>query len=783
LNNRLISLGLFLFAVYLLTYTPRINSSDGLAMFATAENLLRRGAVDVEQIRWMGLQQGTYGLDGLLYSRKGMGVPLAMLPLTWLGLIVPIFGPVTTSLLFNAFVTTLTAMLLAHYLTRLGYSEAVGLLVALTFGLCTLAWPYAKSLFSDPFSGLLLLTTAYCLFQYRVSINNVEESQSKLWVNKASVVTLVQKPLVINSWLFLAGLALAWNIATRYAEAIFVPIFALYLLQTRPHRFSKPVRSFVDLTIFGLPVGLILLAIAYFNFSRYGDPFNTGYLPNETFSGLWLQGIMGQLISPGRGLLLYSPILGLAFIGAWLFYPRHRAETLLASSIILLHLLLYGKWFMWHGGYAWGPRFLIPTLPFWCILLAPMAEKAVVTRSPQFFAGYPQKIADSWAKWLYLALATLSFIPQLLSVTIDFAPFQDSLMNGGLPLFDPATFFEWQYSPFVAAWSFIQQNSLDVAWAWQGHLAWGLFGLLCCNIALTGINLGYTFSKSEAEYLRSTSLNPRYLLLFVTILTNLISTIVLLGHAHTLPSQPLQQAVNSVNKTSQPNEAIILNNPDLTLPFAELYKGQAIVLGLNNGGFPLPQDIEQRLKQVMADHEQIVWLPNALLPQESAIEQTLLANGVLLRSENFDGQRVSWWAMPRHLMQQPLLPETRFGEGIELRQISYSSQAQAGHGLVIELQWQTQQIITENYHVFIHLVNQVGEVVAQADGQPVHWTRPTTSWAVGKKVTDHYGLWLPVDMPTGVYQLRVGWYQPSNGQRLLLPSGADALEFIVKVGD
>ncbi|MCB0153965.1 MAG: hypothetical protein KDF65_04145, partial [Anaerolineae bacterium] len=44
-----VALFLFLFAVYLLTYTPRINASDGLAMFATAESLVRRGALDIEQ--------------------------------------------------------------------------------------------------------------------------------------------------------------------------------------------------------------------------------------------------------------------------------------------------------------------------------------------------------------------------------------------------------------------------------------------------------------------------------------------------------------------------------------------------------------------------------------------------------------------------------------------------------------------------------------------------------------------------------------------------------------
>ena len=118
-----LALFLFLFSIYLLTYTPRINSSDGLAMFSTAESLARRGALDIEQIRWMDLQQGTYGLDGLLYSRKGIGVPVGLLPLTWLGLVVPWWGPVSASLLFNAIVTALTAVLLRAYLQAIRFQS------------------------------------------------------------------------------------------------------------------------------------------------------------------------------------------------------------------------------------------------------------------------------------------------------------------------------------------------------------------------------------------------------------------------------------------------------------------------------------------------------------------------------------------------------------------------------------------------------------------------------------------------------------------------------------
>ena len=29
-----------------------------------------------------------------------------------------------------------------------------------------------------------------------------------------------------------------------------------------------------------------------------------------------------------------------------------------------LYFVVYAKWYMWHGGYSWGPRFLVPVIPF-----------------------------------------------------------------------------------------------------------------------------------------------------------------------------------------------------------------------------------------------------------------------------------------------------------------------------------------------------------------------------------------------------------------------------------
>jgi hypothetical protein len=794
-----LALFLFLFSVYLLSYTPRINSSDGLAMFSTAESIVRRGALDIEQIRWMELQQGTFGLDGLLYSRKGIGVPIGLLPLTWLGLVGPWWGTVGASLLFNAIMTALTAVLLSAYLQELGFSRRTGLIVALTFGLTTLAWPYAKSLFSDPFSGFLLLAAAYSLLKFS---RRAGEQGSRGEAGFSSAPSLLRSPALLYP--FLAGLCLGWNVATRYAEALFVPVFGLLLLyymgsgtrgrgsvssQFKPWPLSP--NAWLPILAFSVPLLVVGLALIAFNLSRYGDPFNTGYLPNETFSGILWQGLAGQLFSPGRGLFLYCPIFLLSLVGFWPFFRRYQAEAIAALSVILIHLFLYGKWFMWHGGYAWGPRFMVPTLPFWAIFLAPVVAQAFPEAQSSEAAkqrNFPRALTSSPLRLTFLILAALSLIPQLLSVAIDFSPFQNSLLDAGLPLFDPQTFFDPRYSPFVGAWKFINLDSLDVAWAWQGQVNGWLLVVLVFNMILAAFNLRESAVATQAEKtgrgLNGSGGFKAFLgqtISLICILSTLGTVAFLLAHTHSLPPQPLTQAVAALNEGVRPGDAVITNDPEIAIPFAELYKGRAPVLGLQSSGFPLPGEVTRRLNETMAAHQQVWWLPHGIPSEESAVEQMLMRAGFRARNDDFAGQRLVLFAFPTNLPANLTPLKAEFEQHITLIEADYPPQALANAVLPIELHWQTGAALGEDYHVFIHLVDQDGHLVAQADGQPVLWTRPTTTWAVGETIIDRYGLWLPPQTAPGPYQLRVGLYHPSDGRRLRLTTGEEWVKFTVLI--
>jgi len=79
-----------------------------------------------------------------------------------------------------------------------------------------------------------------------------------------------------------------------------------------------------------------------------------------------------------------------------------------------------------------------------------------------------------------------------------------------------------------------------------------------------------------------------------------------------------------------------------------------------------------------------------------------------------------------------------------------------------------------SYLVFLHLLEPGGTLVAQSDGEPAHWTRPTTGWLPGEVVPDERVIAIPSEAPSGEYILQAGLYTLEGGQ-LRTPDGSDAV--------
>jgi hypothetical protein len=104
--------------------------------------------------------------------------------------------------------------------------------------------------------------------------------------------------------------------------------------------------------------------------------------------------------------------------------------------------------------------------------------------------------------------------------------------------------------------------------------------------------------------------------------------------------------------------------------------------------------------------------------------------------------------------------------------------AQTGQELLVGLLWEARQPLTEDYTVFVHMLDEAGQIVSQNDSLPRAGAYPTLWWQPGQVVEDGHSLFLPEDLPAGDYRLVVGLYRSEGGQRLLRADGSDA--FVVE---
>lgn len=144
------------------------------------------------------------------------------------------------------------------------------------------------------------------------------------------------------------------------------------------------------------------LALAAFNTFAFGSPLEQGYGSGRVRSqlsldpDLILRGAGGLLVSPGKGLLVYSPVLLFSVYGAIVGWrtPVYRWSALAAAAYVVIS----ANHSQWHGGEAFGARRLVDVLPLLALLLVPALER----------------IRGSRWTWLFGAALAWSVLVQLL---------------------------------------------------------------------------------------------------------------------------------------------------------------------------------------------------------------------------------------------------------------------------------------------------------------------------------------------------------------------------------
>src|SRR5262249_21461480 len=93
-----------------------------------------------------------------------------------------------------------------------------------------------------------------------------------------------------------------------------------------------------------------------------------------TWSGNLVDGMVGNLLSPNRGRLVFSPWILVALLGLCVPEVRRRltAHSLIVAMLLSLpfYLLILSKYSVWWGGHCFGPRYWTEAVPLFAILFA-----------------------------------------------------------------------------------------------------------------------------------------------------------------------------------------------------------------------------------------------------------------------------------------------------------------------------------------------------------------------------------------------------------------------------
>ena len=325
-----------------------LGAADSFATRVLPFSVLREGNLTLDEFTWVRLADGhvPYYLRQVgdhIYSGSTVATPLVVTPLY----VLPAWWLAANGIGYD----DVRARVIIVVMERIAAATLTALSASLLFVVLRrlTSWRWA-----------LALTVVYGLGTSTWSI-----SSQALWTHGLSELCLVilcallLPPAPSRAAFAAAGLTAAVMVANRPQMIVLaVPALLFVLVRHRRHL----------LVFAGLPtlVGALLLT---YNLATL-HAVTGAYLGLARFDGPLLVGVAGLLISPNRGLLVYSPIMLFALWGAVQVWRGAAPEWLRWLTVgVLLHVIVHAKFREWWAGYTFGPRYMTDVLPVLTILL------------------------------------------------------------------------------------------------------------------------------------------------------------------------------------------------------------------------------------------------------------------------------------------------------------------------------------------------------------------------------------------------------------------------------
>lgn len=364
----------FFFALYHSNLREQGSPSDTLAIKVLNFSLLRGEGFETSKLRWEMASAGV-GEPWLAedvgkaqpppedkLQRSNMDrPPFAILPFfpiyaAYHGLDLPVtlFSVNLLGKIFSVFYALAALWLLHGIALNLNASRSLALTATAIFGAGTSIWQYV--------AGGFWTTSGFVPFF-------------------AAGIYFATLPKLTPGRVLAAGLFWGYAIACRQQDAVLVAPFALALLLRYPKGWRPFVLSMFVLVLAALSTNLVSSGSALGPYSTSSPSMrfqllNANAEKLEYFGSGWWKGLAGTLVSPSRGLFVFTPFL--LFPLFWLAgrlgaagkpLARQTRHLLAAAAAgIALQTLVIGGFKFWWSGWAWGPRFNTGSMPAFFVL-------------------------------------------------------------------------------------------------------------------------------------------------------------------------------------------------------------------------------------------------------------------------------------------------------------------------------------------------------------------------------------------------------------------------------
>ena len=360
-------------AIYIVS--PVTTSTDSAWTFHVAASILQQHNVNLDEYRPLMDLSVDYRLrqvNGHIYSYYPVATPLLVTPAVWLiNALYPLAYPadfysyllahapdMRTARLEKLIAAVIVAAAagLMYLVGRRELIVAKSLLITFIFAFATSMWSTAsRALWQHGPSALFLLLALYLLPKAR------ERKSLFLWI----------------------GLILGFSYLIRPTNSLAVGFIGLYVLLN----YRRDTWLYV--------LGLILVFIPYItqNWFTYGNPLPPySYQLFERLStpGVFGEALAGTLISPARGLFVFSSVFLFSIYGAWLRIRNRMAINNLdvyLAGILLMHWVMTSLFEDWGGAWSIGPRYFVDVIPLLVYFLIPVVQTPALA-SPTWRAAF-----------------------------------------------------------------------------------------------------------------------------------------------------------------------------------------------------------------------------------------------------------------------------------------------------------------------------------------------------------------------------------------------------------